>query len=130
MSKQPVSKPAVKTPAKKTTTAKPRATTTRKSAPKKLAAPAPSAGGAVVTTVIARYDAGYGNQLFLRGAGAGLSWYAGVPMENVGADRWVWRSPSVTDNIEIKVVLNDRVWAQGENLIIAPGATVTLEPRF
>ena len=42
----------------------------------------------VKTTIAARVDVGFGNALFLRGEGPGLSWDVGLPMQNVGADLW------------------------------------------
>lgn len=117
-----VAKKAV--PTKKSATKKPAA---RKAATKKAAtknAPPPT------TTVIARYDAGFGNQLFLRGSGGGLSWDQGVLMENTQADEWVWETTSASGELEFKVLLNDTEWSTGQNGIVFAGATVVFEPVF
>ena len=82
------------------------------------------------TTVIARIDAGFGNGVYLRGSGAGLSWDEGVPMENTGSDEWVWRSDEVGAELEFKVLINDQQWSVGPNGVVFPGATVVFEPTF
>src|SRR6476659_4110224 len=42
------------------------------------------------TVIEARFDAGFGNGLFIRGEGADLSWDKGQPMVNVDQDVWRW----------------------------------------
>jgi membrane protein involved in colicin uptake len=139
--KKTVKKAATKEVAAKKTVVKKVAAkkTVKKVAAKKVAAkkvvakkaPAKKAAKkAVVTTVIAKIDAGFGNELVLRGSGAGLSWDSGAPMENSGADEWVWTSKAVTSELEFKVLLNDEVWSTGPNGIVFPGATVVFEPAF
>ena len=49
----------------------------------KPAAPKPS-----LTTITAQVDVGFGNTLYIRGAGGGLSWTVGLPMTCVAADLW------------------------------------------
>jgi len=85
---------------------------------------------APATTVIAKIDAGFGNELFIRGSGGGLSWETGVLMDNTGPNEWMWKSASVTGELEFKVVLNDQHWASGPNGVVFPGATVVFEPGF
>src|SRR5262245_18623488 len=90
------SKPAAKTVAKKKTTAVTvQATTPTPVAmlapsPVITAAPAvkPVASKPVLTTITARYDVGFGNSLFIRGEGPGLSWDQGITMECLGNDLW------------------------------------------
>src|SRR5687768_1849243 len=55
-----------------------------------VAAPAVKAVASkpVQTTISARIDVGFGNALFLRGEGAGLSWEKGLSMECVQNDLW------------------------------------------
>ena len=121
--------------------AKKAAAPAKEAAPKKVAvkkaaakkAPAKKAAASkqpIVTTVIAKIDAGFGNQLYLRGSSSGLIWDAGVLMENVGTDEWVWTSTAVTSELEFKVLLNDETWATGPNGVVFPGATVVFEPTF
>lgn len=115
--KEPVAKKAVtKTPAKK--------------AVKKVAKKAVRKKAPIVTTVIAKIDAGFGNELYIRGNSSGLKWDAGVAMENKSTDEWVWTSTAVTSELEFKVLLNDTVWSTGPNGVVFPGATVVFEPGF
>lgn len=113
---------AKKAAPKKTATKKVAA---RKVAPKKAAKKQP-----IVTTVIAKLDAGFGNELYIRGSSSGLVWDAGVLMENTGSDEWVWKSSAVTSELEFKVLVNDVTWASGPNGVVFPGATVVFEPSF
>ena len=84
----------------------------------------------IVTTVIAKIDAGFGNEVYIRGNNSGLTWDAGVLMENTGTDEWVWKSTSVTSELEFKVLVNDETWSVGANGVVFPGATVVFEPVF
>lgn len=83
-----------------------------------------------VTTIIAKLDVGFGNEIFLRGDTAGLSWEKGTLMKCVNADEWTWSSDKVTKSLEFKVLLNDQVWAGGMNGVVLPGATFIYEPSF
>src|ERR1043166_8109956 len=72
------------------------------------------------TTIEAKIDVGFGNNLFLRGQGAGLSWDRGTPLTCVDGKTWRWAAP-VTDKLTFKLLLNDKVWAQGEDVMVTPG---------
>ena len=102
--------------AAKSTVAKVKAVTTKKSSAK-------------LTTIEARIDVGFGNNLFLRGEGNGLSWNSGVPLQCVDGKTWRW-STQATDNLKFKLLLNDAVWSQGEDLVAKPGAKVEIQPQF
>ena len=132
--KTAVKKTAAKKAVKKTVAAK--KTVTKKAATKKTAVKktatkkAPVKRKAVTTTVIAHIDAGFGNELYIRGGSSGLVWDAGVQMKNTGATEWVWKSTSVTSELEFKVLINDEIWSAGPNGVVFPGATVVFEPAF
>ena len=81
------------------------------------------------TTIEAHIDVGFGNQLFVRGQGAGLSWDKGMPLKNVDAGTWQW-SAEASDKLTFKLLLNDAVWAQGADVIAAPGQKVEITPNF
>jgi hypothetical protein len=101
-------------------------TTTAKATTKAPAAEPKSATG--TTQVVAQADVGFGNNLTIRGEGAGLKWNTGAAMEyNNGA--WSWQTTS-KDNFEFKVLLNDEVWQQGENLHAKAGTKVVFKPVF
>jgi hypothetical protein len=77
----------------------------------------------------AKIDVGFGNNLFVRGQGAGLSWERGVQLENVDQKTWRLAVPA-TDKLQFKLLLNDIVWAQGEDVVAAPGKKVQVTPAF
>ncbi len=87
--------------------------------------------GSVVTVVVAKYDAGYGNNLYIRGDSAGLSWETGVLMKNVENDVWVWTTNEAIEGaVEFKFLINDEGWCVGENMSAPAGETTTLSPAF
>jgi hypothetical protein len=95
-----------------------------KAAPVKAVVPA-----SPVTTIEAKINVGFGNHLFLRGQGAGLSWERGAPLKCVDAQTWRWSAPAA-EPLTFKLLLNDKVWAQGEDIVVAPGKCVGVAPRF
>ena len=134
---------------KKTTMKK--ATTTVGSAPafKAKAAPAKSATGPAVTTalpkaavtpatttkvpattVTVRTDVGFGNLLYIRGDGPGLSWDQGVPMECASSDTWTWTSKAVNRPFAYKVLINDERWSSGDDLVASVGTETSVAPAF
>ena len=85
----------------------------------------------MVTVVVAKYDAGYGNNLYIRGDSAGLSWETGVLMKNVENDVWVWTTNEAIEGaVEFKFLINDEGWCVGENMSAPAGETTTLSPAF
>lgn len=115
--------------------------TTPKTAPaKKSAPPARKAPGAAVvkkttpkavdTTISARIDIGFGNSLYLRGEGPGLSWEKGVLMECTGDDRWTLKLRESARPIVFKFLRNDEVWSTGEDYSAKPGASAMFVPVF
>jgi hypothetical protein len=81
------------------------------------------------TTIEAKIDVGFGNNLFLRGQGAGLSWDHGIPLTCVDGKTWQW-SGRADDKLTFKLLLNDAVWAKGADLVAAPGQKVEVAPAF
>jgi hypothetical protein len=111
-----------------------------KAAPVIAAAPTPAPAkpapvkSAVVTadapvTIEAKIDVGYGNNLFVRGQGGGLSWDRGLPLQNVDSKTWRLIVPA-KDKVQFKILLNDAVWCKGEDLVAAPGKKVEVTPAF
>jgi len=120
-----------KTVTKKTTAVKENAV--KKVAAKKTAKvtkKAPATSPCDLTMIIAKVDAGWGNSVYIRGNGAGLNWEKGVLMQCVGDNEWLWEKKSVKSNFEFKFVLNDEVWAVGENVIGKAGEIHTYHPTF
>jgi hypothetical protein len=85
---------------------------------------------ACVSTVVAKIDIGFGNALFLRGDGPGLSWDRGVPMINMSSDEWVWATKDAAAPFEAKVLVNDCLWSIDANSTIAPGSRTVIYPTF
>ena len=84
-----------------------------------------------VTVIVAKYDVGHGNSLFIRGEGAGLSWDAGIQMENAGNDVWVWTTNETGQPpVSFKFLINDESWSIGDNMSAPVGETTTLYPAF
>ena len=81
------------------------------------------------TTIEAKIDVGFGNAVFLRGQGPGLSWERGVPCECVNGNIWRWTAPR-SEKVTVKLLLNDSVWAKGADLVIGPGEKAEVVPAF
>ena len=80
-------------------------------------------------TIEAKIDVGFGNTLYLRGEGKGLNWNQGIPLTNVDGSTWQW-SGEADEKLKVKLLLNDAVWAKGEDLVVAPGEKVQIAPAF
>lgn len=101
-----------------------------KAAPVALPAVKPVASSPVVTTISARIDIGFGNTLYLRGEGPGLSWDRGVVMECVADDLWRITLAESARAYTFKFLVNDLSWSVGPDYSVACGASVTLTPEF
>jgi hypothetical protein len=112
-------------PAKKAApAAKPTKTTIKKPAVKAVAT------RPMTTTITAQIDIGFGNSLYIRGEGPGLSWDRGVLMNCLADDQWQIVLRESARPIVFKFLVNDLSWSAGEDYTAAPGAKVMLEPTF
>jgi hypothetical protein len=122
---------AVKAPAKKATVV----------AKKPAAAPVKKTGGPAkkkpgvssespATFITAKIDIGFGNSLFIRGTGPGLSWDQGLLMDCVGAGLWTTTIKQATTPVTFKVLVNDLSWSAGEDFVAEPGQSLTISPSF
>lgn len=84
----------------------------------------------VTTTIIAVLDVGFGNTLFLRGQGPGLSWDRGIPMTCVAPNEWQVALPESARGYTFKVLVNDVTWSLGSDFFVESGGTVTITPEF
>lgn len=106
----------------------------KKRASKKVAMPgtvpasASPCGG--LTRIIAKFDAGWGNSLFIRGSGAGLSWQKGVMMQCTDSDEWIWENKIAKGAVEFKILINDEAWSLGDDISVNAGETITCRPSF
>lgn len=122
----PAAKPAPKPKAKSPRRAAP-------AAPKPATAvpvPAPTVTPAVVTTITALIDIGFGNTLHIRGEGAGLSWDCGLPMECVADNQWRITLGESGRSLAFKFLVNDLSWSAGADFVVEAGESVTLQPTF
>ena len=110
--------------------------------PETLAEPAKSEANATMTatnasinsatkavTIEAKIDVGFGNALYLRGEGLGLSWTQGIPLTCVDGKTWKWTGET-KELVKFKLLINDQVWSQGEDLVAKPGQKVEISPAF
>lgn len=115
--------------AKAVAPAKPAPAPAVKPATKPVAAKTAAVPTKIPTTIEAQVDIGFGNSLFVRGQGAGLSWDQGIPLTNVDSKTWRLTVPAA-DKLQFKLLINDSLWAQGEDVVVAPGKSVQLTPTF
>lgn len=119
----------MKKTSKKTTTTAP-----AKPAARRAAAPAKKKTAALsespATFISAKVDVGFGNHLYLRGGGPGLSWDRGLAMDCVAADIWTASLKNVKEPVSFKLLVNDVVWSAGSDYVVEPGQSVTVMPTF
>ena len=80
--------------------------------------------------VEAHVELAFGQGLFIRGEGAGLSWQKGDALKNTAPGTWLWVAVRPQETVVFQLLLNDSVWARGENITVKPGERVLLEPDF
>jgi membrane protein involved in colicin uptake len=119
-----------KAPVKKAST--PKKPATKKAPVKKAAAPKKAAPkkAASLTSIIARVDVGFGNTLYVRGEGAGLSWEKGTALKNITPYEWGFASKKGSGPVTFKFLINDILWAEGEDLTVAAGGKSVSSPTF
>ena len=74
---------------------------------------------------------GIGNRLFIRGAGPGLSWEKGIPLQFVSIGKWRWETTEAATPIAFKLYKNDTVecTSLGEQAI-TPGHLTEVTAAF
>lgn len=95
-----------------------------------VAAPQPVAIKPLTTTIIAVLDVGFGNALFIRGEGAGLSWDRGVQMTCLAPNHWEIALGESARGYTFKVLVNDLSWSTGADYFVESGGTLTISPQF
>ncbi len=95
-------------------------------APVKRAKPA----GPQPTVIQANVDIGFGNSLYVRGEGPGLSWDRGVIMDCVKDDLWAFTIAAAARPIVFKFLVNDETWCTGDDYVVEPGNKITLVPTL
>ena len=97
--------------------------------PARTPAVTPAARTPALTTIEVKLDVGFGNAVFMRGQGGGLTWERGLPLVCVDAKTWRW-SGLAKDPITFKLLINDQIWSAGNDLMIAPGQKIEVAPEF
>ena len=83
------------------------------------------------TKIVIKCNCGFPNNLFIRGEGIqGLSWDRGMQLKNTKPDEWVWETDQQFKKGKVKIILNDRVYEQGDNHAIECGKLISFEPHF
>ena len=59
-----------------------------------------------------------------------MNWFEGVPLKCVDASTWVWETNQPKDKVVFKLLLNDRVWAKGDDVVVEVGQRVEVVPFF
>ena len=121
-----------KTPVKKSAAPKKIVLAKKASTTKQAATPAKKAPAKQTTAhsrIIARVDVGFGNALYIRGEGAGLSWEKGTALANVSPYEWALSSPK-KGKVIFKFLINDELWAEGENITLPVGRESISSPTF
>ena len=83
-----------------------------------------------ITFISAKFDVGFGQHLYLRGAGPGLSWQQGLAMDCVSSDLWTIAIKNTAEPVIFKLLVNDVAWNQGHDFVTAPGQSITVVPAF
>jgi len=84
----------------------------------------------VQTGITAKIDIGFGNALYIRGEGPGLSWDQGVLMTCSGSDVWNHVILDASRPVMFKLLVNDISWNLGDDLTVAVGESLVLTPEF
>jgi hypothetical protein len=82
------------------------------------------------TKIAANIDVGFGNALYIRGEGPGLSWDKGLVMDCAADAEWAVTISDAVAPVVFKFLVNDITWCVGTDYSVEPGASITLEPTF
>lgn len=77
------------------------------------------------------YDTDFGNNIAIRGDGAGLNWSSGVSATWTTGNIWVLSTQPSAGGFEFKPLFNDTNWSIGANYVVPDGnAVVDVYPFF
>ena len=82
------------------------------------------------TRLFAHAMIGMANKLYIRGDEPWLSWDDGQQMELIGIGEFAWSIEDLKESIEVTLFLNDELAAEGKPIILEPGKTVRVNPKF
>jgi len=83
------------------------------------------------TRISINFNAGWGNKLFIRGSGPGMSWLKGLEMKMVEG-KWVFETTQECKDFEYKILLNDddKKWSIGANYTAGYGNAQDTSVKF
>jgi hypothetical protein len=82
------------------------------------------------TSIVAKIDVGFGNALYIRGEGPGLSWEKGLAMDCVADNEWTATISDAMAPVVFKLLLNDITWCSGTDYSVEPGDSIAIKPTF
>jgi hypothetical protein len=82
------------------------------------------------TIIFAKIDIGFGNHLYIRGEGPGMSWDHGIAMDCVGTGLWTTTVKNAAIPVVFKLLVNDLSWSTGPDFVAEPGQSLTIDPSF
>lgn len=82
------------------------------------------------TRLVARYDAGWGHTLSVRGDTSPLSWDQGLVAWPDGADAWSLVLTEIPGSFLYKWLVDDTTWQQGDDVEAQAGQESTTTPSF
>jgi hypothetical protein len=53
-----------------------------------------------------------------------------VPLNCIDGSAWVWSTKQAKDKVVFKLLLNDQVWAKGEDVVVEAGRKIEIVPVF
>ena len=83
-----------------------------------------------LTIIEAKIEVGAEDALFIRGQGEGLSWDKGLPLSRLYGRTWLWKTTAAKSRVIFKLLLNDQIWAKGEDLVVDAGRMIQIVPAF
>jgi hypothetical protein len=83
-----------------------------------------------LTIVEAKVEVGLGNALYIRGQGDGLRWDKGQPLSPGFGGSWIWKTNKAKGKLLFRLLLNDEIWAKGEDGGVDAGKMIEVVPVF
>lgn len=85
----------------------------------------------MITEIRVKCELAPGHSLTIRGNGAGLNWDAGVPLEKIDIETYVYRFYGSTNPfVDFKVMLDDQTWEEGSNHRVECGKQTDIIPNL
>lgn len=88
-------------------------------------------GDAVTTTrITANADPGASHFLSIRGNALPLTWNAGFPMHSSAQGVWTFVTTEIASDFEYKILIDDKTWQTGANVLGKAGIEQSVTPTF